>query len=321
MIVGSTKTLTIDGDGALSVLQALSSETRLLMLSLLSHRVMNVSDLTKALGLPHSTVNFNLKQLERAGLVQVQYTPGTRGRQKLISKRYDEVLLKLPGVGIESSQDVVEVSMPIGNFKRFDVRPTCGLASEGKFIGMMDDPRSFYEPEHVFAQILWFRQGFVEYDFPNNVPYDAAATDLELSVELCSEAPEYELAWPSDITLWINEVEIGTWTSPGDFGGGERGQLTPAWWQADQTQYGLLKRWRVTDDGSYLDGHRLCAVSLDDLGLKAHNHISVRLGIKPDARHVGGVNLFGRKFGNHPQDLLMRVQYAFDEGKRHYRLK
>ena len=60
--------------------------------------------------------------------------------------------------------------MPIGNFKRVSIKPTCGLASDSKYIGMIDDPRSFYEPEHVFAQILWFRQGFVEYDFPNNLP-------------------------------------------------------------------------------------------------------------------------------------------------------
>lgn len=118
--------------------------------------------------------------------------------------------LKLPGVGTKSSQDVVEVSMPIANHKRFDVRPTCGLASEGKFIGMSDDPRSFYEPEHVFAQILWFKEGFVEYDFPNNLPCGAEATDLELSVEVCAEAPEYDLDWPSDITVWINGTELGT---------------------------------------------------------------------------------------------------------------
>lgn len=320
MIVARNKTLIVDGDGALGVLQALGSETRLLILSLLSHRVMNVSDLTRALGLPHSTVNFNLKQLEDAGLLQIQYTPGTRGRQKLISKRYDEVLLKLPGVGIESSQDVVEVSMPIGNFKRFDVRPTCGLASERKFIGMIDDPRSFYEPEHVFAQLVWFREGFVEYDFPNNVPYGAEATDLELSVELCSEAPEYDLEWPSDITVWINGVELGTWTSPGDYGG-ERGRLTPGWWQTEQTQYGLLTRWHVSDTGSSVGDEPLSNVTLSDLQVGATNHISVRLGIKPGARHVGGMNLFGRKFGNHPQDLLMRTRYRFREGERPYRLK
>lgn len=56
--------------------------------------------------------------------------------------------------------------MPVGNYKRISVKPTCGLATDSKCIGMIDDARSFYEPEHVFAQILWFRQGFVEYDFP-----------------------------------------------------------------------------------------------------------------------------------------------------------
>jgi predicted transcriptional regulator len=42
---------------------------------------------------------------------------------------------------------------------------------------------------------------------------------LEISLELCSEAPvttpETSKNWPSDITIWINEQEIGAWTSPG----------------------------------------------------------------------------------------------------------
>ena len=320
MIVARNKALVIDGESALKVIQALSSETRLLMLSLLSHRTMNVSALTEAMGMPHSTVNFNLKQLEEAGLVSIQYMPGTRGQQKLISKRYDEVTLKLPGVEIESAKDIVEVSMPIGNFKRIEVKPTCGLASDTKYVGMIDDPRSFYEPEHVFAQILWFKQGFVEYNFPNNLPYGAEASELELSLEICSEAPEFDLDWPSDITLWINEIEVGTWTSPADFGG-ERGRHTPSWWAIEQTQYGLLKRWRVTPTGAFIDGEKLSAVTIADLGLSEANHIVVRLGVKADARNVGGINLFGRKFGNYEQDILLRTRHVFREGERPYKLK
>ena len=320
MIVARNKTLVVDGESSLKLLQALSSETRLLMLSLLSHRTMNVSTLTEAIGLPHSTVNFNLKQLEAAGLVSVEYQPGTRGQQKLIAKRYDEVLVKLPGVEIEAAQDVVEVSMPIGNYKGIEVKATCGLASDSKYIGMCDDPRSFFEPEHVFAQILWFRQGYVEYAFPNNIPHGARATQLELSVEICSEAPGYELDWPSDITLSINGVGVGTWTSPGDFGG-EQGRLTPDWWPADQTNHGVLKRWRVTAEGSFIDGETLSAVTLHDLMLADAHHIDVRLSVSSDARNVGGINLFGRKFGNYPQDLVMKTQFAFLEGERPYQLK
>jgi predicted transcriptional regulator len=320
MIVARNKTLIVDGESSLTLLQALSSETRLLMLSLLSHRTMNVSALTEAIGLPHSTVNFNLKQLERAGLVSIQYMPGTRGQQKLISKRYDEVLVKLPGVEIDAAKDTVEVSMPVGNYKRVEVKPTCGLASDTKYIGMIDDPRSFFEPEHVFAQILWFKQGFVEYAFPNNLPHGAEATELELSMEICSEAPEYALDWPSDITLWINGVEVGMWTSPADFGG-ERGRHTPEWWSVDQTNFGLLKRWRVTDKGAFIDGEKLSKVTLKALNLTEAHHVEVRLGVKADARNVGGLNLFGRRFGNYGQDILMRTKYAFRDGERAYELK
>ena len=319
MIVAGNKTLFVDGEQSVGVLQALGNETRLLILSLLSHRAMNMSAIAEATGLAASTVAFNMKQLEASGLVNVQYLPGTRGKQKLVSKRYDEVHFKLPGVAIESNSNVIEVSMPIGNFKRVNVRPTCGLASDNKYIGMIDDARSFYEPEHVFAQILWFRQGFVEYDFPNNLPVGAQALDLELSMEICSEAPEYDLDWPSDITLAINNVEIGTWTSPADFGG-ERGKLTPPWWPNEQTQYGVLKRWRITPEGSFIDGGPLSGVRLAELGLD-RTHVGVRLEVKDTARHVGGLNLFGRRFGNYAQDIVMRMRYGFREGERPYGLK
>jgi predicted transcriptional regulator len=320
MIVAGNKTLYMDGEQGIKVMQALGNENRLLMLSLLSHRSLNLSALAEAINLPQSTTSFHLKQLEAAGLVNVQYMPGTRGQQKLISKRYDEVHFKLPGVAIESSSNVVEVSMPIGNYKRISVKPTCGLATDTKCIGMTDDARSFYEPEHVFAQILWFRQGFVEYDFPNNIPFGAQADEIQFAMEICSEAPEYDLDWPSDITMSINGIEIGTWTCPGDFGG-VRGRLTPEWWPIEQTQYGMLKRWRITKDGTYIDGKKISDVNLEQVELTGKPHICMRLEVKDDTRNVGGINLFGKRFGNYSQDLVMRTQYEFCDGERPYTLK
>ncbi|HWG84766.1 MAG TPA: ArsR family transcriptional regulator, partial [Deinococcales bacterium] len=249
MAIAGNRALTVEGERALPVIAALDSETRLMILSLLSHNPMNFGELAEAMGMPPSTVSFHLKPLEDAGLLIVEYVPGTRGRKKLISKRYDEIRMKLPGMAIGTDDKVVEVSMPIGNYRRVEVEPTCGLASESKFIGRLDDPRSFHEPDHVFAQILWFRTGFVEYTFPDNIPYGAQALELELSMELCSEAPQYDPDWPSDITLWVNDVEVGTWTSPGDFGG-DREALVPGWWREEQTTHGVLKYWRVTPEGS-----------------------------------------------------------------------
>jgi len=37
--------------------------------------------------------------------------------------------------------------------------------------------------------------------------------------------------------------------------------------------------------------------------------VRVRFGVDPQGEHVGGVNLFGRGFGNYPQDILFQVHY------------
>ena len=320
MPVSGKRVLEVDSESSAALFRVLSSETRVLILSLLSHNPMNVAELTAALDLPHSTVSVNIKQLAQAGLLEVQYVPGTHGTQKLVAKRYDEVLVRLPGVAVEAAQDTVEIRMPIGNYRHVEATPSCGLASHVRYIGMLDDPRSFFEPDHVFAQILWFKSGSVEYAFPNNLPFGSRLTRLDLSAEVCSEAPAYDLDWPSDITLWINDVEIGTWTSPADFGG-VPARFLPAWWNTDQTTHGLLKCWSVTPQGSFIDDEPLSDVRVEQVEVPDRTHLSVRLGIKPDARHVGGLNLFGRKFGNHPQDLLMRLHYAFPEDQRPARLR
>ena len=298
MPVSGERLLNIEGETSLPVLKALASETRLLILSLLTHNAMNVSELAQALGLPHSTVNFNLNQLQAAGLINVEYEPGTRGSQKLCSRRFDSVNFKLPGAAVETNTAQVTVNMPVGNYSQIEAQPTCGLASELKIIGMLDDPRSFYEPEHVYAQMLWLgKSGFVEYVFPNNLPYGAVATRLDLSMEICSEAPQYDPNWP-----------------PGDYGG-ERGRLTPHWWAEDQSMHGLLKRWVVTPEGSAIDGESSTGTQIKDLALEGstRSHIRVRIGVKENAQNRRGFNLFGRKFGNYAQDIVLRLDYAFTD--------
>lgn len=314
MIVVSSKVLITDGEKDIKVLQALANNTRMQMLSLLTHTSLNVTELAEAIGLPASTTAFHLKQLETAGLVSVQFIPGTRGQQKLLTRNFDEVRFRLPGVAIESKGNTTEISMPVGNYTAISAVPTCGLASDSKYIGMVDDIRSFYETEHVFAQILWFRRGFVEYNFPNKGPDGAIADEIQISMEICSEAPEYDLDWPSDITLSINGVEVGLWTSPADFGG-VRGKLTPNWWPLEQTQYGVLKIWRVNETGSYLDGIRLSGTTIGELRLDQSSHVCVRLEVKADAHNVGGINIFGKRFGNYRQDIVMRTHYAFPSAK------
>lgn len=194
--------------------------------------------------------------------------------------------------------------MPVGAFTEFRVEPTCGLLEADGAIGLFDDVGAFYEPERSSAQLLWFHQGYVEYRFPNRLVSGEAVLSLQLSMEICSEAPLHNEVWPSDIVVSVNRIALGSWTSPGDFGN-QRGAFTPEWWSVANTQFGLMKVWRVTEAGSFIDGIKLSDVTPADLGLGDDKYISVRIEVPADAANVGGVNLFGAGFGNYPQDLVM----------------
>lgn len=301
------RTLRIAGSEALPYLAALASENRLAILELLGDKILNVQQISDELGLSQPTVSSHVQRLAEVGLIATSFRPGQRGTQKSCSSLYDEIVLQV----VEDEEPPVaharELSMPIGAFTGFEVHPTCGLAHAGSIIGLLDDADSFSFPERMTAKILWFARGHVEYTFPRIAPAGARVTRLDLSAELCSEVAGYDNAWASDITLWINDTDVGTWTSPGDFGG-ERGRLNPPWWQDRYSQFGNLKHWTVDARGTYVDGVRLSGVRLSDLGLE-RGPVRIRLGNKPDARHVGGLTLFGDAFGNYQQDLVLRFSY------------
>src|SRR5262249_46073388 len=89
--------------------------------------------------------------------------------------------------------------------------------------------------------------------------------------------------------------------------GDKRGVYTPAWWKLEGSQYGKLKTWRTGTTGTFVDGRQISSVTIGDLDLPSHHSIRMRIGIDPHAEHPGGVNIFGRGFGNYDQDIVMRL--------------
>lgn len=293
---------------AVDVFKTLGNDSRWRILSYLGERFVPVSQIAQDLGLPASTASRHIAMLEDAGLVHTGMRPATRGLEKVVARRFEAILVDLPRRDGHDDR-IIEVSMPIGAYMDFQAEPTCGLASADGLIGLQDDQSSFYDPGRLAAQLLWFGSGFVEYQFPNRTPAGSVVASVGFGCEICSEAPLYDSDWPSDISVWINGVHLGVWTCPGDFGD-HRGRLTPTWWPSTNTQYGLQKRWQVNSGGTSLDGVPLSDVRLDALDLQPERPISVRIGVRPDARHAGGLNLFGRAFGNYPQDLVLRIEHV-----------
>jgi len=291
----------------LPLFEALASDVRLHIIRLLSEQSMNNKDLADRLGLSGAIVSMHVRKLQEAGIVKSEMVRKDGGTHKMNALAVPGLEVLFPQSGQGGARPFHEVVVPVGHYNDHEVFPTCGLATTHKVIGQFDDPRYFHDPERVQAAILWFGRGFVEYKLPNFLLASQTLEEIEISLEIGSEAPGVNRDWPSDITFGLNGMELGTWTSPGDSGEG-RGALTPSWWTDNVNQYGYLKVIQVKESGTYLDGQRLSETGLRDLTVR-RNSWTLRLEVKEDAAHVGGMTLYGAGFGNYNQDIVFRTYY------------
>lgn len=302
----TTTTTTEDVNTTSELARALSSPQRLEILNALNNNSLSISELSKLLNQPMSTATTNVDVLEQNGLIttKIQYTK--KGKVRLCSRSCDAIYI---GVHKNTSERLnqMTIELPIGSYMNYDIVPSCGLATRERTIGKDDDTDNFFLPERFNAKLIWFTSGYVEYRISKaNIP--AKIKELEISFEACSEAPFYRNNWKSDVTVWLNDVEIGTWTCPGDFGG-RRGVLNPEWWPDSMTQYGMLTYWKVTRDGSYFNDGFIGPNTLDDYKISEYPYLSIKIGVKDDARYKGGINLFGSAFGDYEQDVIVRTKW------------
>ena len=78
-------------------------------------------------------------------------------------------------------------------------------------------------------------------------------------------------------------------------------------------EYRFSTTWRVDAYGTALENHRVSRVALRDLNLEAAPWVSVRIAVKRIDDHAGGLNLFGRGFGDHPQGIVLKYHYGGDD--------
>ncbi len=303
------KFLLVDPEESPDIIKGLASPVRVSILKLLGmHGPKNVNQIAAELNVPQSTVSTNMQILEDAGLIVTRTEKARKGSQKVCESAFTEILVAFRDVRSERDSNAIEVSMPLGLYTQCEVSAPCGMCSTEGVIGLLDVPNTYLEPDRMRASLLWFTSGYVEYQFPNNAKLkNTRPSEIEFSLELSSEVPGTSAEWPSDISLEVNGVDVATWTSPGDFGD-QRGLYTPEWWKLAGSQYGKLKTWRINGEGSYVDGLRVSDVTLSDLEIDRHRSIRMRIGVHEEAEHPGGINIFGRGFGNYDQDIVMRIR-------------
>jgi len=289
---------------------ALSTELRVNILALLQNRSMNIIEIAAALDTSISTVAANIRILEESGLVTTEFQPAKRGSMKVCSIVYNDIYINLRStIDIPNADDFYTCEMPVGMFTDCLTNPTCGMADDMGYVGAPDDPSSFYLPERVKARTLWLSTGFVEYMLPVKNPAAREIHSILVEYEACSEAPGYNNEWKSDISLWINAVEVGVWHSPGDFGD-RAGRFNPQYWvPSGNSQYGLMNRWLITSQGTYFFDDQVSNVTVSDVIMRELPYIRIRIGVDENAVHQGGVCIFGRGFGDYDIAIKMTLRF------------
>ncbi len=292
----------------LDIFKALGSDTRVQILNiLLETDQMSMNQLATELNISNGALTGHIKKLEECGLISISSESAGHGNQKMCSIMQDRVIIDIRKP-IDYT-NAFETQIKVGQFSSHEVWPTCGMATSSSVIGEIDDVRYFNHPDRFSADIVWFTKGYVEYVIPNLIPSNQRITQLSISAEISSEAPGIDNNWPSDISFYINDTKVGMWTSPGDYGD-VHGMLTPQWWPPNWNQYGLLKLLVINEHGTFIDGLKISEVSTTSLQLDYSSDIRFRLAVESDSRHIGGVTIFGKSFGNYDQDIHIAMNYA-----------
>lgn len=294
-------------DDSILVFQALSSKTRVNIINSLTVKDKNITELAAELHVSTAIITRHIQQLEESGIIKTTLSPGKAGRQKLCSLSIETINIHFPKT-IFPDYKVYETSIPIGHFTNYYVEPTCGMATTTEYIGLLDDPKYFMDSKRMEAELLWFGKGFIEYKIPNYIRTGDSVKMIEISLEIASEFPVSNNNWPSDISFYLNDNFLGTWTCPGNFSD-IRGKLTPEWWPERNSQYGLLKHIRITEYETQIDGEKVSDTSLKDLSL-SHPLMNLKIAVEEGSKNVGGITIFGKKYGNHAQDIKIKVFYT-----------
>ena len=195
----------------LSLFKALGSEVRLEIVRLLVEEPMNMNELAGRLHITNGALTTHIRKLEECGVVAVSSDSSGHGNQKICQVVPDKLLvdIKRPQLPAENT---CSVDLKVGRYSNCRVYPTCGLATGERIIGVVDDFRYFSHPDHFDADILWFTQGFVEYQVPNFAPPYGRITQLTVSAGLpaSTTSGRRTSASPSTTSWWAPGPRPGT---------------------------------------------------------------------------------------------------------------
>ncbi len=294
-------------DGKL-IFEALNSEVRIKILEMLmKHKELNLDYFAKALNISNSAITMHIKKLTAANLIEIKTASGIRGSMKICSIKTDRLLVDFEKETLPVN--VRSFELGIGHYSNYHVEPTCGIVTKDGIIGEFDEPRYFSFTERYNAAMLWFTNGYLEYKIPNPLKPDENLQELQISMEISSEAPGFSAHYPSDIYFNINGIELGYWTTPGEYND-KPGNFTPSWWFPNLGQYGKKKMLIINENGTFIDGISISDTTIDKLKIAFDTNISFTVSAPKEAQNTGGLTIFGHGFGDYNNGIEIKMHYT-----------
>jgi len=72
-------------------------------------------------------------------------------------------------------------------------------------------------------------------------------------------------------------------------------------------QYGFLVKWRIDDQGCFVNDEKVKNSPVyKDLKIEEKSDLRIRIGVAPNAKNKGGLNLFGKHYGDFEQDIVLK---------------
>jgi len=293
------------------VAKALSHPLRLALLKQILRTPCSVTELAKMNGLTNSTIIFHLSILEQAHLVVSKTKPNKKGKTLIFYNNFKTITLSTEHTAERTS--VVTQSTGVGSYIHCKPTQYIRIATKDHFI--VWEQNDAYNPLRHNAELICIDNGEVVYAFSNAFARKNKVERLEFSLELSSESPFFCNDWKSEIFFSVNGVAVCSYLSLGDYGG-ERGSLTPDWWDDRYSQFGMLTTVAIDGQVLLLNGKRTTdRVTLDDLALSSDDKITLSLATHPSSKFAGGFNIFGKSFGNYTQDIVLKAYLAGESAK------
>ena len=265
--------------------------------------------LASELKIPKTTLNYHLSKLEEAGIIRLFYKNSHNKSTKMVSKIVNNISITTKKIEVEedTSRKTYLQEIPVGAYDSY-VGNELDYALDNETIERAI--LSQYDTKRFKAQLIYAREGVITYKVSNSFSLTNGIDELIISLEICSEAPYYDNDYKSDITFWINDKEIYTLTTKGDYGD-RRGKLNPDWWPRINTQYGELTTIKINNDGVYLKDVLVNkGITIKDLDILSNKCIKISIGNKDFTLNKGGFNIFGSEFGDYPQSIIVeQIKY------------